>query len=111
MVSVGNRRGVVTVELVAAAVVILVPALLALGELVRLDRAVRRLQFGAQRTVIASAMAGNADPAFRLLPVEAQVSISMRPSAQALPVGRRVSATVRRCYWIATGSGYGESGD
>ena len=56
----GARLGGVTVEMAVAALVILVPVLLALGELARLDRAARRLQFGAQRPVIATAMAENA---------------------------------------------------
>ncbi len=94
-----------------AALVILVPVLLALGELARLDRAARRLQFGAQRPVIATAMAENADPSFRLIPIETQVRVSMRPEIHAVLGGKRASVTLRRCYWIATGSGHGETDD
>ena len=107
----GSRRGSVTVELVAAAVFFLLPLVWGLGELARLDCAARRLQYGAQRQVLEAAMAGNADPSFRLMPIEAQVSVSMRPLVQALPGGRLVSVTLRRCYWIATGSGHGGTGD
>lgn len=106
------RYGVVTVEMLAVSVAILIPFLLALSELARLDLAARRLQFGVQQSCLVAAVVGNADPSFRYLPVESRVSVAMRPKVVALlSGGRACSATLKRRYWIATGTGHGESGD
>lgn len=102
----------VTLEMLAAGLAILIPFLLALSELARLDLAARRLQFAAQRSCLVSAVSGNADPSFRLVPVESRVHVAMRPGVVALLEGGKASSvTLKRRYWIATGTGYGESGD
>lgn len=101
-----------TVEMLATGVAILIPFLLALSELARLDLAARRLQFAAQHSCILAAVSGNADPSFRLLSVESRAQVAMRPEVAALLKGNRAaSVTLKRRYWIATGTGHGESGD
>lgn len=107
----GSRRGGVAVELAAAAVALLVPALLALAELGRLDRELRRLQYTAQRRLLEAACRGNAEPGFRVLAVEAQATVSASPAARRVMGAAAVSTTLRRRYWIATGSGHGVTGD
>lgn len=108
----GSRRGLVTVELMAAGIVILIPFLLALSELARLDLVARRLQFAAQKTCIVAGVSGNTDPTFRLVSIDSRADVAMRPEVAALlGGGRSASVTLKRRYWIATGTGYGESGD
>ena len=103
-----SRYGSVTIEMLAVGTAILIPFLLALSELVRLDRASRGLQFAAQKSCIKAAIAGNDDPSFRVIPVESQVRVAMRPEVVSLLKGERgASVTLRRCYWVATGTGYG----
>lgn len=111
-VQVDVRRGFVTVEMVAFTTAILFPFLLALAELGRLDRAARSLQFAAQQSCLAAAAKENADPSFRLVSVESRVQVSVRPEVSALLGGEKSgSVALRRCYWIATGTGHGNSGD
>jgi hypothetical protein len=106
------RRGLVTVEMLAMGIAILIPFLLALSELTRLDLAARRLQFAAQQSCLVAAVSGNADPAFRLVPVESSASVAMRPEVVTLlKGGRTASVTLMKRYWIATGTGYGDFGD
>lgn len=94
-------------EMMAGAVAILIPFFLALSQLVRLDRSSRDLQYAAQASCLAAAMAGNEDPSFRLIPVESSVRVSMRPEVISLLGGTGAkSLTLKRCYWIATGSGH-----
>ncbi|MFO7535243.1 MAG: hypothetical protein R6X19_06115 [Kiritimatiellia bacterium] len=101
------RRGSVSVEMMAVAVALLAPFLLALSQLARLDRSSRELQYAAQASCMAAAFAGNEDPSFRLISVERRVQVSMRPEIVRLMGGTGgKSLTLKRCYWIATGSGY-----
>jgi hypothetical protein len=106
---VSRKRGGVTVELVAACVVIGVPVLLALTELARLDLAARRLQFEAQEACIQAAVAGNEDRSFRLISVVSRTQVSARPEWRRLQDGAGCSVTLKRQYWIGTGSGHGEN--
>jgi hypothetical protein len=95
------------VEMMAVAFALLVPFVLALSQLVRLDRSSRELQYDAQASCMATAAAGNEDPSFRLISVDSRVQVSMRPEIVRLLGGEGgKSLTLKRCYWIATGSGY-----
>ena len=107
-----ERRGFVTVEMIAFTTAILVPFLLALAELGRLDRAASSLLYAAQQSCIAAAADGNTNPFFRLVSVESRVEVAVRPEVSALlGGGASGSVTLRRCYWIATGTGRGAIGD
>jgi hypothetical protein len=102
------KRGGVTLELAAACVVIGIPLLVALTQLARLDLASRRLQFDAQQSCIQSAMTGNVIPGFRLIPVVSSVRVSTGSEWNRLPGVSECSVTLKRRYWIGTGSGYGD---
>lgn len=104
-----RKRGGVTLELAAALVVIGIPSILALAQLARVDLASRRLQFSAQETVISTAMAENLAPDFRIIPVVSTVHIMAGPEWRRLPDGQDFSLTLKRRYWVGTGSGCGEN--
>jgi hypothetical protein len=103
-----RKRGGVTLELAAACVAIGIPVMLAFTQLGRLDQAARRLQFSAQEGCIQAAMDGNEDPSFRLIPVVSSVQVSASPEWRRLPGVSGFSVTLKRRYWIGTGTGYGE---
>jgi hypothetical protein len=104
-----RKRGGVTLEMAAVFIVIGIPLLLALAQLGRIDLASRRLQFAAQETVISTAMAENRDPDFRIIPVESSVQLRAGPEWSRLQDASDYFVTLKRRYWIGTGSGFGEN--
>ena len=101
----GPRSGQVTVEFVAAILVILLPMLLGLSEVYRVEHRARKLLFSAQRQCIAEAIRLNGV-------VEGTLEIPMRADVEILPSTRRVFPNWRpkpirleKSYFITTGSG------
>jgi hypothetical protein len=95
-----------TIEMITVCLVIVVPCLLALAQLCKLDRASRELQYAAQAECIKAAMAGEADPSFRIITSSSSIHCSVLPAAAARLGGFR-SRSLKRQYVIATGSGHG----
>ncbi len=93
-------------EMIAACLFIVVPCLLGLSQLCKLDRTARELQYAAQEKCLKAAIAGDEDPSFRIISSSSSIRFSVLPEAASC-LGRLPSRTLKRQYVIATGSGYG----
>lgn len=93
--------------MIAVCLFVVVPWLLALSQLCKLDRAARELQYAAQQDCLEAAVAGDEDPSFRIISKSLSSHFSVLPEAAAL-LGAVPSRTLKRQYSIATGSGHGD---
>ena len=95
----------VTIEFVAGCVVVLIPLLVAVTEVYRVEQRARRMLFAAQRECIAEAVSRNSG-AGRELSVEVAEDVALLQATRRIfPDWRPLSTRFEKTYYILTGSG------
>jgi len=104
----GEKAGFMTLELLTGIVVIIIPVMVAIAEVYRVEWAACRVITSAQKDCIQSAVRQNHGHNYQVITIQAEEDVPvLRATQRIFPDWRPRSIHLEREYWIGTGTGKG----